>query len=585
MANNSGTQQIVIPPFSRALSSDIDRLQQIVNASRANLAGTPLAEYLQSRAGFGQTGSLSVIDGEPGVTGFPALPAVVNRGGFCNFDDTSQVTIEPMVLTAYLPTDPNKGPDDSDYVIVEDLGATRPVFPFVPYGAGAGNYRKDLIVVRVSGAQDTVTGSREIFNPTTQKFSSQNVTVGIDTQLAYDYIIGAGNAPLDPSLFPADGIVMCVVIVPGGATGFDDCAIFDTRPLAADMVEAPGQPRNVITDHNIRAFEYPTGSVNPSRKMTGTFRFVSVYNDARGSNWLPFGGGGVIDSGDLVADYSQVHELYGDVSDGAVSQSSTVVGSVRNIWAVVMPYSLPRWNKYLPGKIDGRRVRSSFNGVLGAAIDGGITGTIAATGRYASYSVRLPAMFSDTTRYEGAVLCTTYTDDVLTDTPVLVRDGVQEFLADTPGSEEPYFGLESGGTGGVSGPLYDTSHFPVSVAGNDITILNTVEYYPGVAYDVQFSGVVARDNTINPGQTGRRVLVRVGDVQTSYVVASGNLVTNSFAAPALDEYAFSCSLKVESQFTTLQKLEVFLMAWNGAAFELPTVFNTLSVTVQRVYLY
>jgi hypothetical protein len=220
MANS---KNVLINSRERAVSSDINVLQEFEARSRQNADGAGLEQIdadLWARARYTTRAAAGSY-----------LPATVLSGLLVNCDNAAYVTVAPGTVECYAPA--LAGANDSPFVVVTDVGVTAITVLLFVANAGAGP-RIDVVECQPIADPAPATASRDIYDPTTGLFTAALVTKYQGTVLAYRIRNGAAGGAC-PAADP-DWLPLAVAVVLVGATGYDKCDWYDVRPLLAERV-------------------------------------------------------------------------------------------------------------------------------------------------------------------------------------------------------------------------------------------------------------------------------------------------------------------------------------------------------------
>jgi hypothetical protein len=228
MASASGQKTMVINPRERAISPDINRLQQFGAADFA----TALA-YLFDYQGAGVANSAG--DGSVGsVTNTPLRAEIL--GGFTVRPQigSANTLVDPGILICVKPDSP-ANPDDSPYKVINDPGVTNgATLQMIANGSGS----TQIQVVECQRVETVLeTDNRDIFDPASGLFAPALVNKVIASRLQYR----VRSMTLAGGIMPANGwLILVVALVPNAATTWDDCPfVWDVRPLVSDRAFTP----------------------------------------------------------------------------------------------------------------------------------------------------------------------------------------------------------------------------------------------------------------------------------------------------------------------------------------------------------
>jgi hypothetical protein len=237
----SGQREIVMVDLERAEPEDVIRGIRFTTAAR-----NEALRYLNSGR----------VQGDP--FNFPGLvethdtvPAdevahQVLGGLLVRCDNIGFLTVERGAVAMFQPARASLTADDSPWIFSDAPAMTDPLILTFLANGGPG-IRWDIIECQV--AADSVTEGpivRDVLDPVTEQFSPQNlnkVTKGLVTYRTRRGTQGAGIPAIDPDWCP-----LAAVHVRADATGFDNCDVYDIRPLLAERCYfSPAHPLVVPT--------------------------------------------------------------------------------------------------------------------------------------------------------------------------------------------------------------------------------------------------------------------------------------------------------------------------------------------------
>lgn len=332
---SSGGKRINITLKERPTSGDVNRLQ--------TLAAAGVAEVLHSI----YEGRPTIETGAGGIESTAAtsmaLRSTVLSGLRC--DPQAGVTdllISPGVLVARSP-DVVPDADDSDFKWIVDPGVVAlGSLNLTPNGAGAP--RIDVVECSVNDTLEE-SANREVWDEATGQFLApapvQKVRSRLLTYRIREGVAGAGYPGTVAGWLP-----LMVSSAPAGALVWDDCVLWDVRPLAADLHSATGLSRD-----GRRVITYQEATCEPA-PLPPAVPLANLYLRGRVEATL----GRYLVGGNLD---DQLGGGYLDLLDTA-NHDATAAPFVANqpwhLWAA-FPYSLPRWCRYdtslVPGTLRG----------------------------------------------------------------------------------------------------------------------------------------------------------------------------------------------------------------------------------------
>lgn len=221
---NSGLTYRVINTLERATSADANEFQLFGSKSIMDLFRRLfLVEAVPDANGFiveSQTATLTTP-----LSAFVAGGLLVNPQG-------GNMFVDPGSLLAIAP-DPVPDSRDSVCVVANSDGVT--VAGQLPFTAPtpAGGPRWDLVECRPQLSVTTAT--RDVFDPVTKQFSGQSLDKLAVTDLEFRIRTGAQASPTAAPSLAGGWLPIAAVWVPDTAASFDDCEIFDVRPMPKDL--------------------------------------------------------------------------------------------------------------------------------------------------------------------------------------------------------------------------------------------------------------------------------------------------------------------------------------------------------------
>jgi hypothetical protein len=345
---SSGAKTLVMNPLERALSTDINRLQNFADASVAEV----LRAILNTKVGFDDVnaGALYIPNTSQGN---PLAGEVLSGLLFAPTGGGTSASVGAGVVAVFDP-DTIPSTDDSQYKVITDSGTVTATLNLTSNSSGL--LRIDVVECsRVQPDNVLETDSRDVYVPSSGTFTS--VTVNKVAQSQMQYRIRTGTAG---SGFPgtAQGwLPLAVISVPTGSSVWDTCTMWDVRPLLEDRVYALGQsvrdlPKVERCMVNIDATNHAGMS-----QLTGVIE-AELQGRKLGGNMMsscPQGTGGGVG---LTAD-----ALYIDLDDTKNQSAGTSIPTTGfNYVYVSAPFGLPRWAKYTKGP--SGRVPRSPRGIL-----------------------------------------------------------------------------------------------------------------------------------------------------------------------------------------------------------------------------
>lgn len=217
----------------RAISDDFNRLQGFQAAALAEL----LRRLHLASAESAEAGGKAAV---PSASGAP--PAAVIFEGLCARPEIGTVNlfVSAGALAVCLPA-ASPHPDDDPARVIRDPGVTNA--GDLTLTAGAVSTRIDVVECQ---PYDLVqeSDSRDQFDPATGTYAPTLLDKVVRGALAYRIRLGTPGGGLPA---PAAGwLPLAVARVPSSATTWDDCDVWDVRPLLADLADPPHRLRRAL---------------------------------------------------------------------------------------------------------------------------------------------------------------------------------------------------------------------------------------------------------------------------------------------------------------------------------------------------
>jgi len=359
---------MVINTRERAISPDINRLQDFVAAARAEIFRAMFNDVLGNfyvRPGISFRPTTSPTDAP--------LPADVYGGLEVIVDDPANLHIEPGILMAY--TGAAASSDDSSYVIATDLnGVFTPGLTFVA-NPGPGQ-RIDVVECRPTDVLRE-SDSRDEYDEVTGLFTPAVVEKVRESDL--EYRIRSGTPGNGPPGYDTGWLPLAVAIVQQGAADWSEVDFYDVRPLVAERSPVPTQ-------------EYPgeefvgdvASTLDQAELLSDDQADLQYQGSFRGQfNGYYFGGDIRRNTPSPIADFGSSTPPNGGETDAMVVQSSTRDQAAGFAYALDTMYAvaalflslsatnpghlLPRWVRYsqtAAGDPPARRRPTGARGIL-----------------------------------------------------------------------------------------------------------------------------------------------------------------------------------------------------------------------------
>lgn len=334
---SSGDKNLVMNALERALSTDINRLQQFLGAMES--------EWLRALINTGcgtddlDAGGLYVPNT---TTGTPSVGEVIAGILFQPTGNSSASVIGPGVLAIYDP-DTVTSADDSQFKRLVDPGTTGLVLT----GNPSGSLRID--VIECSRVQpDTIieTDSRDVFVPSTGTFTAVTINKVAQAQLQYRIRLGTPGGG-----FPGGALgwlPLVVASVPNGTTIWDTVTLWDVRPLLEDRIFNLTRASRDLPKVSRCVAQINAGSISSTTRGILTGNIEAELGGRRV--------GGVMRAG-TPNTLEGVDAFLVDLDDPQNQSTGGVPTTGFNYVYVCTPFGLPRWAKYTAGP-SGRVPRS-----------------------------------------------------------------------------------------------------------------------------------------------------------------------------------------------------------------------------------
>jgi len=334
----SAAKSMVINSRERAVSSDINRLQQFIAWQSAEIAKRLLA-YSTDDYAMGDT-VLSLSTGAP-------LKSVM-WGGMCRPQEGStDVFIDPSVTWCVFP-DAVPNPDDSPLKLVVDPGNTTPGALVMTVGHATLDRWDVLEATPVLVVDET--SSRDIYDPASGLFAPATVTKV--TRLKWQYRIRTGTAGAGFPGTVSGYLPLMVFVVPALAANWNAVGdIYDVRPLMSDYASHAGELQENRSRIRRASMNWRDAKFQAADFVEGIHKGRIVGGIQPLGTTQYFGGS------------PNANRVYDPTLLGLL----TGAGVGANIWMhlyALFPYGLPRWALYKPYSIGIPRVPMGFRGIL-----------------------------------------------------------------------------------------------------------------------------------------------------------------------------------------------------------------------------
>ena len=344
---SSGGRNIVTNPRERAVSPDLNRLQQFASSDLAEI----LRFMIDARTTF-EVGA-GGVENIGGALNSPLRGVVL--AGLRPRPDIGSVNlfIEPGVAIVSSP-DVAPNPDDSSYKYAVDPGVQLAgSLTFTPNPAGS----RRIDVIECQPTDELVeTATREIFDITAGGFNPALVEKVRRRRMTYRIRLGTAGAGYPGSA--VGWLPLAVSSAAAGATDWDDCIVWDVRPLLADFEFAPQQISRQLANvgkQHVSTEAVPVAAPSVEMRLRGQ---VEVYLGG-------FLAGGVLNQD---ADIGWIDILD---SDNQAGGGAFLASRPWYVWAC-FPHALPRWCRYTPAT-SGQRIPGPLRGIPVVAAIGAST--------------------------------------------------------------------------------------------------------------------------------------------------------------------------------------------------------------------
>jgi hypothetical protein len=388
----SGNQLMKLNTRERVVSDDWNRLQNFLGREVAELwrwmLSSSMSEGGAAAVGAATTSPLSAVV----INGLWARPEI----------GTVNLFVQPGALGMVNP-DVSPNADDSPFKMIVDAGVQ--AAGALTLTAGSVSTRMD--VVECSRVEEVIeSGSRDIFNPATGLFVPATVDKVIRNRLTYRIRVGTPGAGFPGT---ASGwLPLAVASVPSSATTWNDCTVWDVRPLMMDLVREPGQV--LQTFPTFKGFATVADVLpGPTRTLRGMIE--GVYRQWRiGGDFGPTLSGLTDGAVDLL-------------SADIVEPGFAPVGNSPWYVYAMFPHGLPRWAKYSPSS-SGFRQPLTPKGILVFTQKPPASGLLQAV----NVAVTMPTSLGFTVAQTiGVPVATGVYDDGATFLDSLIADGWTKF--------------------------------------------------------------------------------------------------------------------------------------------------------------
>lgn len=321
----SGLQHLIWNFQERVVSDDFNRAEQFAASALAELLRLPLTAIALESEAEGKT--------TPAATAGNPLRAVVFEGiRFRPEIGTTTGFVEPGCALVVYP-DASPHPADSPARLLLDPGVQSA--GTLTLTAGGGGARVDVVECQPTNVV-TEADSRDVFDPSTGLFSPSLVNKVARGGLTYRIRTGTAGAGFPGT---ASGwLPIAVCLVPSSATTWDDCTVWDVRPLLADLARPP----HVVSEDFPRVRQ----SGSAIHVGAGVWQAKGVV-DGELNGWKC--------GGELAPSASGADFLLLNSAGGRQEPGFSAVASTPWYLYLVQPFGLPRWVQLTPSTSGGQR--------------------------------------------------------------------------------------------------------------------------------------------------------------------------------------------------------------------------------------
>lgn len=338
-------ERVISPDFNRAQAFQAKRLAEMLKGFGLNQSTIYESAYgvaYLTENTIATPGTCTVIDGCMVYAPIAATELGVTKG--------SAIFHDPDGLTGSTVPDA-ANPDDSAGKLVFDESGVLPGSGTLSLTAnGGGGVRVDIIEMQRNPDVVLESDNRDIFDQASGLFTPAAVSKVISDGITYRIRIGAPGAGL-PTM--AQGWVpIAVAAVPVGATSWDDCELYDVRPLLRDRCPFPTFALSTAPKRRAHFFTDFTTN-NAERRLYGV-----IERD---------GGWGYKVGGQITSFVGGVLTTYFDMADTNNHEPGIAPAANKMAYLYALfPGGLPRWVRY--GKTSfapiGGRVPQAQRGIL-----------------------------------------------------------------------------------------------------------------------------------------------------------------------------------------------------------------------------
>lgn len=417
MGNGSGQKRMVINTRERLVGDDHNRSRDFSAAQ----VGDVLHALFDPRGGSLDTGNAATLNTkQAGPIETPVQASVLDGLMVVAPLGSTELSVTPGVVTL-VDVDGLPGSASSESHSGDDSVAKVVVAAGVIAGSGtltftsnaSGSVRVDLVEVRRLPNVSLEVDSREVFDSATGLFPPTPVAKVVQDRLEYRIRLGTPGAGLPPA---AQGwLPIAVVGVAVGAASFDQCDLYDVRPLVRDRV-------NVFTASINSAPPSECDLQTDSRTGAGERRLFGIFQ----SELFGYRAGGR-----LGWSHAGVDQPWIDLMNPQFREAgfASVANQIVYLW-LAFPGGLPRWVRYTRTAVApfGGRVPSGMYGVpvLSTTPPLGANGTIPA----APIAMPPGSALQGATASSGLVLLASAMDQSNAPSTILVRDRRLHFTID-----------------------------------------------------------------------------------------------------------------------------------------------------------
>lgn len=325
----SGNKRLQMNTRERALSSDINRLQAFHDSDFSQVFWEMFGRHQDDDDNSPGT------ETDPGAAASPPYAGILNGLRAYPVNGTVNMMVTPGTM---LVENPATGVDDNPFKFIRDPGVV--AAGALTMTAGGADVRIDVLEVAPVDAV-VETDNRDIYNNGNGTFAPAVVTKVTAGRLQYRIRLGVEGGGLPANA--AGWVPIAVFKVPANAATWDDCDIWDVRPLVSEKWNAPFDTRTSVTNVEVMKLVADETDAAPGRKLRLYGSWKGVWRGQRID-----GNTGNYPSG----------ATYIDINDTTTNLSSNwALPATNELWYLYLafPGGLPGWRKYSPAPDSPRK--------------------------------------------------------------------------------------------------------------------------------------------------------------------------------------------------------------------------------------